>query len=70
MEVAGTPKSFCNFDLELYLMESDAGLAIDFRYNTDLFDDGYGSALDGALSRLYWKGSRLIQTGLSPSYPY
>ena len=40
MEVAGTPKSFCNFDLELYLTESGTGLTIDFRYNTDLFDDG------------------------------
>ena len=59
VEVVGNPKSFCNFDLELYLMESDAGLAVNFRYNTDLFDDDtvrrwaghYHTLLEGSRGR-------------------
>jgi len=55
IEFMDHPKRFCNFELELYLLETAKGLTIDCNYNSDLFEDETvrrwmgrdGKALDG-----------------------
>ncbi|MEM7204907.1 MAG: amino acid adenylation domain-containing protein, partial [Planctomycetota bacterium] len=38
LQVEAAPKGYCNFDLELYLTETAAGLRVEFHYNADLFE--------------------------------
>ena len=39
MAVRNNAKRYCNFDIELYLTESNDGLLVEFHFNRDLFDD-------------------------------
>ncbi|MGH1365045.1 MAG: amino acid adenylation domain-containing protein [Calditrichia bacterium] len=58
--ICPNPKGYCNFDLELYLMEDKGELTLRFEYNSDLFDSNtidrwlshYNTILEAACSNV------------------